>query len=231
MRTGRHDISPFKPDTHQPFSLPPNDSSHLAMPESCHDESSEKEDWIISFVDILLLLLTLFALLFVYTKTQELPSQDEQTKQIDQEPTSSQNLDELHKELSAFEHLQVSVNEQTINLEINNSIMFQPGSANIGDEGLALLDQVITKLPTNYESISIEGHTDNISISTEKYPSNWELSSARASNVIRHLVKRGFQPEKLRAIGYADTRPISSNDTPVGREKNRRVSIQLHMKN
>ena len=229
MRTSRHEITLFRHDAYRSLNLP-QDSSHLATPESCHDDSNEKEDWIISFVDILLLLLTLFALLFVYTKTQEQPSQNELKKQITQETESSKHLDDLHKELSSFEHLQVSINEQTINLEISNSIMFQPGSANIGGQGLTLLDQVISKLPSHYQSISIEGHTDNINISTEKYPSNWELSSARASNVIRHLVKRGFQPEKLRAVGYADTRPISSNETPAGREKNRRVSIQLHMK-
>jgi chemotaxis protein MotB len=75
-------------------------------------------------------------------------------------------------------------------------------------------------------SVRIEGHTDNVPIHTETYPSNWELSTARAVNVLRYFIEeRGFPPEKLFAEGFADTRPRAANDTAERRAKNRRVNF------
>ncbi|MGB0237439.1 MAG: OmpA/MotB family protein [Cycloclasticus sp.] len=75
----------------------------------------------------------------------------------------------------------------------------------------------------------VEGHTDNQPISTPRYLSNWELSSARATSVTRYLIGRGISPTRLSAIGYADTRPIVSNNDEVGRGKNRRVALVLRV--
>jgi chemotaxis protein MotB len=74
-------------------------------------------------------------------------------------------------------------------------------------------------------SIAVEGHTDNLPIHTEKYPSNWELATMRAINILRYFQQQGIPPARLSAIGFADYRPAAGNDTPEGRQKNRRIEI------
>jgi chemotaxis protein MotB len=73
----------------------------------------------------------------------------------------------------------------------------------------------------------VEGHTDSIPISTEKFPSNWELSTTRASSIVRYFIAKSINPDRLKASGYADTKPIASNATPEGRAQNRRVEIVI----
>jgi chemotaxis protein MotB len=81
----------------------------------------------------------------------------------------------------------------------------------------------------NFEgSVLVEGHTDNLPIDTERFPSNWELSTARAVSVVRYLTEEvGINPVNLSAVGYGDTKPRVPNDTPENRRKNRRVKIIL----
>ncbi|MGZ4266752.1 MAG: OmpA/MotB family protein, partial [Solirubrobacteraceae bacterium] len=75
--------------------------------------------------------------------------------------------------------------------------------------------------------ITVEGHTDNVPISSSQYPSNWELSTDRATTVVRYLIAKGVNRERLGAVGYADLHPIASNATTAGRARNRRVEIVL----
>jgi chemotaxis protein MotB len=75
--------------------------------------------------------------------------------------------------------------------------------------------------------VEVEGHTDRDPISTPQFPSNWELSGARASSVVRLFVDSGVMAQRLVASGYADTRPVDSNDTPEGRTRNRRVTVLI----
>jgi chemotaxis protein MotB len=75
--------------------------------------------------------------------------------------------------------------------------------------------------------VRIEGHTDNVPIKTAKFPSNWELSSARATRVVRAFIDAGIEPTKIAAVGRAEFTPIDSNDTPQGRSRNRRIEIIL----
>jgi chemotaxis protein MotB len=75
----------------------------------------------------------------------------------------------------------------------------------------------------------VEGHTDDIPISTEKFPSNWELSAQRAATVVRALADAGIAAQRLEAVGYADTRPLAANTSEDGRKENRRVSLFLRM--
>ena len=85
--------------------------------------------------------------------------------------------------------------------------------------------RILRKYP-NYQ-INIRGHTDDTPISTERYPTNWELSSARATAVLRHFIDRGIDTERITATGFADTYPLASNTTEAGRAINRRVEIVL----
>src|SRR5690625_7301960 len=75
--------------------------------------------------------------------------------------------------------------------------------------------------------ITVEGHTDSVPIRSARFPSNWELSGARAGSVVRYLEANGIHSERLRAVGYADTRPLGSNDTVQGRASNRRVELTI----
>jgi chemotaxis protein MotB len=82
-------------------------------------------------------------------------------------------------------------------------------------------------LSTTDNAVQVEGHTDNIPISTPAFPSNWELSGARAGSVVRMFIDLGVRPERLMAVGYADTRPLEGNDSPDGRSRNRRVTVMV----
>jgi chemotaxis protein MotB len=108
---------------------------------------------------------------------------------------------------------------------VSDKVLFDPGEADLRPEGAAILDQLAAALGTLPNKLSIEGHTDNTPISG-RYPSNWELSTARATTVLRSLIEQhGIGPDRLQAAGYADTQPVASNATAEGRAANRRVEI------
>ena len=123
--------------------------------------------------------------------------------------------------------LKVSQKAKGIHLEVRDNVLFAEASAELKPEGLRLLADLAEILLQHRGIISVEGHTDNKSISSKRFPSNWELSSARATTVTRDLISHGLDSKKLRAVGYADTRPLESNSTSKGRSRNRRVSLIL----
>ena len=117
--------------------------------------------------------------------------------------------------------------KEGISIVINDSLLFKSGQAYIDpnfDIDLKQISEVLRKYPN---SIQVEGHTDNNKINTGMYPSNWELSSARASSVVRALISNGVQESQLTAIGYAANQPIEPNNTEEGRYRNRRVTIKI----
>lgn len=125
---------------------------------------------------------------------------------------------------------EIRVQPDAVRLDVSDRILFAPASADLTAEGLALLDQLATLLSAQTFTLSVEGHTDDVPIRTARYPSNWELASARASEVTRRLVALGIAPGRLRAIGYADTRPRVANDSAEGRARNRRVAFVLELR-
>ena len=111
---------------------------------------------------------------------------------------------------------------------LTDNLLFVSGSATLqpgADQLLAEVAQLLNLDPTH--PITVEGHTDNQPIATAQFPSNWELSTARATNVVRFLISRGVNRYRLGAVGYADLHPIASNATAAGRAHNRRVEIVL----
>ncbi|HEY5365060.1 MAG TPA: flagellar motor protein MotD [Casimicrobiaceae bacterium] len=112
-------------------------------------------------------------------------------------------------------------------VEINASVLFAPAQATIQPEVIGSLTNVAHTLAGIDNVIHIEGHTDNLPINTPLYPSNWELSGARASSVVRLFAANGVAPARLRAVGFADNKPIASNDTADGRQHNRRVTLLI----
>lgn len=116
---------------------------------------------------------------------------------------------------------------ESINLRINSEILYTSAKADLSLEGLAVLHKLVPVLKDSEYIITVEGHTDALPIRGGQYPSNWELSSARAGRVVRYLAANGIDSTRLRAIGYADTRPLTNNNTEQGRASNRRVEIML----
>ncbi len=105
-------------------------------------------------------------------------------------------------------------------------VLFDSGSADLKENVVPILDIIGDSLRFYRGLIMVEGHTDNVPINTLKYPSNWELSTARAVSVLKYWVEKNvILPTDIVAAGYADTRPVDTNETPEGRAKNRRVEI------
>lgn len=111
---------------------------------------------------------------------------------------------------------------------VSEGVLFDAGSAELRPEGRTVLDGLASTLNGIPNKLSIEGHTDNRPISTPRFPSNWDLSSARASTVLRYLTDvQHIAAPRLTASGYGDTNPVASNADEVGRAKNRRVDIAI----
>jgi chemotaxis protein MotB len=139
-------------------------------------------------------------------------------------------LEKMKKEISQG---QVTISELKGKLTVNmvDAILFDTGKAEVKKEGLEVLQKVISILKEETDkAIRIEGHTDNVPITgalAKKYPSNWELSSARAINVTKFLQEQGIDPAVLSAEAYGEYKPIAENDTPEGKAMNRRIEIIL----
>lgn len=121
----------------------------------------------------------------------------------------------------------VSQSNRGVTLDINASMLFKPGEAAVQPEAVATLADVAKILSEEDMSIEVEGHTDNIPISNAQFPSNWELSSARASSVVRLFIEQGIVATRLKAAGLADNVPIQENSTIEGRARNRRVAVTV----
>jgi chemotaxis protein MotB len=125
-------------------------------------------------------------------------------------------------------NVQISAQERGIVISISNTLFFEPGSASVKPAAAKVLDKLAKGINNSGRMIHIEGHTDSTPIATALFPSNWELSSARASSVVRYLNSQHKIPShRLAAIGYGQSRPKASNFSPEGRQSNRRVDIVL----
>ncbi|GMR16226.1 MAG: flagellar motor protein MotD [Gammaproteobacteria bacterium] len=123
--------------------------------------------------------------------------------------------------------INVTQHKLWVEIEMNSKILFSSADSELEDEAfpaLKALAEVLKKLPN---AIDVEGHTDNVPISNELFPSNWELSAARAASVVHLFTRYGVNPRRLSSIGYAEFRPAASNSTAEGRLRNRRVKVVI----
>ena len=118
-------------------------------------------------------------------------------------------------------------NEKWLEVEINTSILFGSGSAELSPQASEILSSLSDVFKVSSNPLYVAGYTDNVPINTVKYPSNWELSSARAASVVRLMAESGIDSGRMGAIGFGEFRPISANDSVVNRRKNRRVVIRI----
>lgn len=138
-------------------------------------------------------------------------------------------VEDLQTEVAAG-RIQIEQLREGIRVNLAQEILFPLGSAELGPEGRDVLQRVARRLAEVPNPVEVQGHTDDLAIRgrlAERYPSNWELGGARAARVVRLLGESGVAPERLRAVSFADTQPVASNETPEGRARNRRIEIRL----
>ncbi len=123
--------------------------------------------------------------------------------------------------------MQISSNEMWLQIELRDSILFPSGSAEVSAQAQRIFSSVADILRQTNNPVQIEGFTDNVPIQTAQYPSNWELSAARASAIVKWMVRERVEPSRLAAVGYGEFQPLASNQTEQGRAQNRRVAIMI----
>lgn len=168
-------------------------------------------------------------------KTKELLSQhlrerDEQVQELSKLKTTYRGLvDDLESEVSAGQ-IQIEQLREGIRMNLAQDILFRSGSPRLEGTGVAVLRKLAAKLRELSHTIEVQGHTDNVPLSTglaARYGSNWELAAARASSVVRLLEAEDVDPTRLTAVSFSEFAPVASNDSPEGRARNRRIEIRL----
>lgn len=159
--------------------------------------------------------------------TVEIQQPDEPIKTSDELTQISDLVTEKFTQLINDQMIQVSSNELWLQIELKDSILFSSGSADTSEQAQKIFDEIAGILQGYSNPVQVEGFTDNIPIKSVKYPTNWELSTARASAIVKYLASKGVAPERLSAVGYGEYQPVAANDTEEGRAQNRRVTIMV----
>lgn len=140
-------------------------------------------------------------------------------------------LEQLINEQGLQDQVSVTLDQKGVKVEFANIALYASGSADIKPSSLSTLNQVTQVIrETSHQThmIEVEGHTDDVPINTQKFPSNWELSSSRATNVVKYLLAQGIEKERLKAAGYADSRPKENTESlsiEQQRQANRRIVV------
>ncbi len=203
--------------------------------------------WVISYADFVTMLLALFMVMWALSSPDQtkIESANKNMQKVfttqntnDTKVKSNNNSiiqesteqDLILKKLSENETLKTKTKllkgDKGAIIRLNDKMLFSEGSAIIKPDVLGTLDSIASELKTLDNRILIEGHTDSTPINTAQFPSNWELSTARATNIISYLIsKQGLSPQKMSAVGYGEYMPIAPNTSYEGKSQNRRVDI------
>ncbi len=208
--------------------------------------------WMDTYADTITLLLTFFILLYSISavdseklkelaealqssltgkqSVKELESLDDIKVDIEKESNKyedlAKKLNEIIDKNSLTEVIKIREEDRGIVLQVDESILFDPGKAEIKESSVDILDTISKIIEETDNDIIAEGHTDNVPINNEKYKSNWELSTDRALNIVKYFIEnKKINPVRLSVKGYGEYNPIAPNDTPENRSKNRRVDI------
>ncbi len=186
--------------------------------------------WLVSFNDLLTLLLTFFILIVSLSSLQSSYLKEAArsvAETFDRVGTEGAFKDAKRGTLEKIRGLNVREERNSLRFSLNESALFEKGSADIQPAAHESLRQLAEIVKGEGVMIRIEGHTDNVPIKSEKFPSNWELSVARAANIAKFMAQAGVPVEKLSVAGYAASRPLAPNDTEQGRAINRRTEIVM----
>lgn len=201
------------------------------MRERYYDNSKDFINrWVISYADLVTLLLALFLVMYALNNTKEALIKNEHNlnnnvyKENIVKMPKIQN--ELLREFKEDNNVILLKDNRGLIIRLSDDILFGSADTTIRPEFCKTLDRIIDILSKNDNPVIIEGHTDSFPIFSNKYSSNWELSTARATSVINYIVKtHRINPKRLSAVGYGDNIPIAENTSNSGRIKNRRVDI------
>ena len=210
------------------------------------DEPEEAEDWMVTYADAITLLMAFFVMLLNFSKI-DIPKYEEAAAGIANEIGMNENVSptELMKidiedvvyNMQAEEAVEVGTDDKGIVMELASSAFYKPGSADIRPQAFPVLKEIAKSLiAPRYMTyvVEVEGHSDDDPISTSRFPSNWELSAGRATRVVRFFIEQGMDMRRLKAAGYAETRPKVPNRKPDGtpipenQATNRRVLIRVY---
>jgi len=151
---------------------------------------------------------------------------NKQSEQAKKRLEMFQNMLAKFKSLIEAGKLKVKIRDGKMVLELPSAVLFPSGSAMLSEEGQATLAEVapvLSSIPDR--EFQIVGHTDTVPIKTKKFPSNWELSTARAVSVVKFLQDQGVSPEQISAGGYSEYKPVADNESEEGKAENRRIEI------
>lgn len=162
-------------------------------------------------------------------QTDKMADKAEQDEKVEDLDELKQEVDEYLEENELNDIIAATDTERGIVLVLEEQLLFETSRAEILDGAKPFLSKVGTLLNNIPNFVKVEGHTDNRQISTYRYPSNWELSAARASSVIRYILNtnKDMDPQRFTAVAYGDTRPVAPNDSEENWGKNRRVEIVI----
>jgi len=202
------------------------------------DDSSSS--WLVTYSDAITLLLAFFVMILSVSeldqgKVEALKEGLAEMMTGEAPPTPftdiKDGLEELIQQNNLQDQISVTLDTKGVKIEFANVALYQSGSADIKSEAIPTLKEVTRVIrETSHEThmVEVEGHTDDLPIHTDKFPSNWELSSVRATNVVKYLLAQGIEKERLKAAGYADSRPkkqAESLSLDERRQANRRVVV------
>jgi chemotaxis protein MotB len=226
----------------------------------------ETGGWIVTFADLVTLLLVFFVLMFSISTMnlhkfkyaiksiqlnlgEENPAVDlleiitepePEKKKISiedivgiktREQKMMDDINDIIDETQLGDHVVLVRADGKIMVRIKGAVLFESGAAILNPDSRPILDQIVRIINDYSEyNVNIKGHTDDKPIRTEKFPSNWELSSIRATNVLKYMIRSGVDPIRLTATGYAELLPLVENDSTENRSINRRVEFVLEKK-
>ena len=201
------------------------------------DGEAQSGRWLISYADLITTLMVLFLALYALqlAKNRELEVRMLERREVKTAPAvavaaapeaARRQLLALLAPLQDNRQITISNASQGVEIAINAKILFNSGDARLLPESFGVLDQIAGVLRVRSKNnILVEGHTDSVPISTAKYESNWELSSARAGAVVRFFADKGIEAHRMAAVGRADNFPLIIGDDAAARAANRRVTI------
>lgn len=222
-------------------------SQHTHRTPRRHAESPEPhERWLISYADLVTLLFTLFVVLYAAADHERASKVAEAVsdavsnrvpathngngvlpggKKVGEAYTAMERAFAANPTLQS--RARIMGGQESFIISMAEAGFFAPGDATMREDARVLIETMADAIKNSDAQLRVEGHTDSTPIATSRYPSNWELSSARASAVLAQFVARGVSPARLSLAGYAGERPIADNNTPEGRALNRRVDLVI----
>ncbi|MFM0626770.1 OmpA family protein [Paraburkholderia xenovorans] len=212
-------------------------NKRLTADKTGYDTADEGEEqsgrWLISYADLITTLMVLFLALYVLqlAKTRELEIKALERHAVTEVTSATPDASKkrllfLLEPLQDNRQITISNAAHGVEIAINAKVLFNSGDARLLPESFGVLNQIAGVLrDKSKNNILVEGHTDNAPISTAKYESNWELSSARAGAVVRFFADKGIEAHRMAAIGRADNFPLIIGDDAAARAANRRVTI------